>query len=40
MGRADLVVIVLFMTVLIFIRHHANINRLRDGTEPKIGKKT
>ncbi len=40
MGRADLVVIVLFMTVLIFIRHHANIGRLRDGTEPKIGKKT
>lgn len=39
MGRADLVVILLFMTVLIFIRHHANISRLLAGTEPKIGQK-
>ena len=29
-----------FMAVLIFIRHHANIARIKDGTEPKIGKKT
>ncbi|RCW81054.1 glycerol-3-phosphate 1-O-acyltransferase PlsY [Paracoccus lutimaris] len=28
-----------FMAVLIFIRHHANIARIKDGTEPKIGKK-
>ncbi|WP_294925116.1 glycerol-3-phosphate 1-O-acyltransferase PlsY [uncultured Paracoccus sp.] len=28
-----------FMAVLIFIRHHANITRLLDGTEPRIGKK-
>ena len=29
-----------FMAVLIVIRHHANIARIKDGTEPKIGKKT
>ena len=28
---------VLFMTILIFIRHRANITRLLAGTEPKIG---
>ncbi|MBD9529173.1 glycerol-3-phosphate 1-O-acyltransferase PlsY [Paracoccus sp. PAR01] len=28
-----------FMTVLIFIRHHANITRILAGTEPRIGKK-
>ena len=28
-----------FMAALIFIRHHANITRLLDGTEPRIGKK-
>lgn len=27
------------MAVFIFLRHHANISRLRTGTEPKIGKK-
>ncbi|WP_375260422.1 glycerol-3-phosphate 1-O-acyltransferase PlsY [Palleronia sp.] len=27
------------MAVFIFLRHHANIARLRAGTEPKIGKK-
>ena len=29
-----------FMAVLIFIRHRANIARIRTGTEPKIGKKS
>ena len=29
-----------FMAVLIFIRHHANIARIRTGTEPRIGKKS
>lgn len=29
-----------FMVVLIFIRHHANIRRILDGTEPRIGKKS
>lgn len=28
-----------FMAVLIFIRHHANISRILNGTEPRIGKK-
>lgn len=28
-----------FMAALIFIRHHANIARLLNGTEPRIGKK-
>jgi glycerol-3-phosphate acyltransferase PlsY len=28
-----------FLAVLIFIRHHANISRLLAGTEPKIGAK-
>ncbi|MEO2267187.1 glycerol-3-phosphate 1-O-acyltransferase PlsY [Pseudoalteromonas sp. YIC-656] len=30
---------VTFLTVLIIIRHHANIVRLLKGTEPKVGKK-
>jgi glycerol-3-phosphate acyltransferase PlsY len=29
-----------FMAVLILIRHHANIRRILDGTEPKIGRKS
>ncbi len=29
----------LFIAVLVFIRHHANIRRLLSGTEPKIGKR-
>lgn len=29
-----------FMAVLIFIRHRANIARIRSGTEPRIGKKS
>jgi glycerol-3-phosphate acyltransferase PlsY len=29
----------LFIAVLVFIRHHANIRRLLAGTEPKIGQK-
>ena len=29
----------LFMAVLVFIRHHANIRRLLTGAEPKIGKR-
>lgn len=32
--------VVAFMAVLIFIRHRANIARIRSGTEPKIGKKS
>ena len=37
---ARLALVVAFMTVLIFIRHHANIARIRTGTEPRIGKKS
>lgn len=36
-GRADLVLVSLFMAVLIFARHRANIARLLDGSEPRIG---
>ena len=35
-----LALVVAFMAVLIFIRHRANIARIRTGTEPKIGKKS
>ena len=40
-GRpASLALVTGFMAVLIFIRHSANIARIRTGTEPKIGKKS
>lgn len=39
LGRADLILVSLFMAVLIFIRHRANISRLLDGTEPRIGRR-
>ncbi|MGR3449637.1 MAG: glycerol-3-phosphate 1-O-acyltransferase PlsY [Paracoccus sp. (in: a-proteobacteria)] len=39
LGRADIAVVAGFMAVLIFIRHHANITRLLNGTEPRIGRK-
>jgi glycerol-3-phosphate acyltransferase PlsY len=29
----------MILTLLVFFRHAANIQRLRTGTEPKIGKK-
>ena len=35
-----LALVVAFMAVLIFIRHRANIARIRTGTEPRIGKKS
>jgi glycerol-3-phosphate acyltransferase PlsY len=38
-GRGILFFGVAFMTLLIFVRHRANIERLLKGTEPKIGKK-
>ncbi|GGY54489.1 glycerol-3-phosphate 1-O-acyltransferase PlsY [Parvularcula lutaonensis] len=38
-GRFTLFLGVLFMSLLIFVRHRANIERLMDGSEPKIGKK-
>jgi glycerol-3-phosphate acyltransferase PlsY len=39
LGKPALAVAALFMAVLIFIRHKANIARLLDGTEPRIGAK-
>jgi glycerol-3-phosphate acyltransferase PlsY len=36
-GRMDAVWLTIFMAVLIFIRHRANIERLLKGAEPRIG---
>ncbi|WCR10582.1 glycerol-3-phosphate 1-O-acyltransferase PlsY [Paracoccus stylophorae] len=40
MGRADLILVSLFMAALIFLRHRANIARLLDGSEPRLGRKS
>ncbi|WP_425101539.1 glycerol-3-phosphate 1-O-acyltransferase PlsY [Tropicibacter sp. S64] len=40
MARVDLLVVGTILTFLIYWRHRANIKRLKDGTEPKIGKKS
>ena len=39
LGRFDIVALMLLLTILIFIKHHANITRLRAGVEPKFGAK-
>ena len=39
LGMPEAVVLGVVLTFLIFWRHRANINRIRTGTEPKIGKK-
>lgn len=39
MGKPGFAAAALFMAVLIFIRHRANISRLMKGEEPKIGEK-
>jgi acyl phosphate:glycerol-3-phosphate acyltransferase len=39
-GRGDILLLALLLGILIYIRHAANIRRLRAGTEPKIGQKT
>lgn len=39
LGRTDLILVCLFMAALIFVRHKANIARLMDGSEPRIGRK-
>lgn len=39
MGRPAYAIAALFMGVLIYVRHRANIERLLTGDEPKIGKK-
>jgi acyl phosphate:glycerol-3-phosphate acyltransferase len=38
--RAEMVVLAVILATLVYIRHAANIARLRDGTEPRIGRKT
>jgi len=37
MGKAEFAIAAAFMALLIFVRHGANIRRLVDGVEPKIG---
>jgi glycerol-3-phosphate acyltransferase PlsY len=39
LGRSDVAILALFLAVLIFWRHGANIDRIVKGTEPKIGAK-
>ena len=38
-GYSDAVILTILLATLVWIRHAANIRRLGDGTEPKIGKK-
>ncbi|MFV0333784.1 MAG: glycerol-3-phosphate 1-O-acyltransferase PlsY [Tropicimonas sp.] len=37
LGRRDMLVLGLALTLLVLLRHRSNIARLRDGTEPRIG---
>lgn len=39
MGHGTAILLVIALTLLIFLRHRANIARIKDGTEPKIGQK-
>ena len=39
MARPDLLVLCTILTALVYWRHRANLARLKDGTEPKIGQK-
>ena len=38
-GRGEMLLLIVVLTLLVYIRHAANIARLRAGTEPKIGRK-
>ena len=38
-GHSDAVLLAVLLAALVWVRHAANIRRLRDGTEPKIGRK-
>lgn len=40
LDHGDMTVLAVVLGALVWVRHAANIRRLRDGTEPKIGKKT
>ncbi|OJY32213.1 MAG: glycerol-3-phosphate acyltransferase [Rhodobacterales bacterium 65-51] len=39
LGQGQMLFLGMILTLLVFFRHAANIQRLRTGTEPKIGKK-
>lgn len=39
-GQPQLIALIAILAVLVIIRHHANIARIRAGTEPRIGKRT
>ena len=39
-GRGQMLALVIILAALVFLRHGANIARLRAGTEPRIGAKT
>jgi glycerol-3-phosphate acyltransferase PlsY len=39
LGHGRMLVLGAVLTVLVYIRHGANLRRLRDGTEPRIGEK-
>ncbi len=39
LGRPDLMLLCALLAALVFYRHKANIARIADGSEPKIGKK-
>ena len=38
-GYSDMVLLALLLAILVWVRHAANIRRMREGTEPRIGKK-
>ncbi|WP_193140763.1 glycerol-3-phosphate 1-O-acyltransferase PlsY [Meridianimarinicoccus sp. MJW13] len=40
LGQSELTLLTIALAVLVFYRHSANIRRLREGTEPRIGRKT
>ena len=40
MGRSEYLVLVTLLTVVVWIRHRANLKRLKDGTETRIGQKS
>ena len=40
LGRPEAVLLCILLAALILVRHRDNIHRLRDGTEPRIGKKS
>jgi glycerol-3-phosphate acyltransferase PlsY len=39
LDRGELIVLVVVLTILIYIRHAANLRRLKAGTEPRIGQR-